>query len=973
MTDKNTISIIHQNIRSMRANFDYFIAEITSLQIYPDLIVLTEIWIKNNETIFYKIPNYNLLVSTNENQRAGGVAIYVKNDIFQEVECNNINFMTADILQINCKFCGTLFEVLAVYRLHNYTINSFVDELDIYLTTLLKQTNNLIVMGDLNIDLMNLMNFDIDRYRIVMASNGLESLCNVPTRVTEVSETCIDHLFVRLLNKSMVKCNAEVIKTQVSDHFMVVLRMCVTGEGGGRTADCADFPPKAAVKYRLCYDKLNNLLDTVDWSEIYKQSNACIAYDMFEHQLLKCIDASKVECKLPRKYKKLKPWMTNHICKLIQKRNNLYKKVKNRTSDIKLKSYYVNFRNKVRNSIKSVKLNYYKRKFSETSNTRAVWDTVNEITGQNIGKQPISLLINDEMVHDSKQIANEFNKYFLTVANKIGVSNIVPGNFQNLKYKNVYPQYTESKSIFIDPALPEDVVKIINSLKNGKSPGVDGISSTLLKHIYPGILEVFTFIINLSLSTGVFPDSLKKAVVIPIYKSGKSSTCSNFRPISLISTFAKLLEKIMKEKLLKFLNNNGFFSKNQYGFRSGLNTETALLDFTTNLANGINNGKCVSGLFLDIKKAFDTVNHTILLDKLNNCGVRGVALNWFTSYLDKRRQCVKVEDKFSDYGEVNCGVPQGSVLGALLFIIFINDLCGASLNGNVTTFADDTALCYVGNAWSDLENSINSDMEALCWWFSKNKLALSTEKTTYINFSLRGKIRFSKPILFKCLSCLSENVICNECTEIKSNDNIKYLGIILDSEMNWKLHLLKTKNKLISSIRLFYFLNKICPRNVLRSLYFALVQSRLEYGIICWGGTYKSSLMQLLTLQKMYIRVILRKSKFTHAFPCFCNLRILPLQSLYVYKVLNVFYLRSRALHSNQMLYRTKLRRADDFAVPKPSTTFYTKTFDFIAPRTFNKLPYQIKTIQNYKLFKNRLLKWLFEIEDVSFLLSIQT
>ncbi len=221
---------------------------------------------------------------------------------------------------------------------------------------------------------------------------------------------------------------------------------------------------------------------------------------------------------------------------------------------------------------------------------------------------------------------------------------------------------------------------------------------------------------------------------------------------------------------------------NQFGFREGLSTESALKHFMDDVYFGLNTEKKVSGIFLDIKKAFDTVDHRILLKKLYSCGIRGNVHSWFVSYLSKRKQVVKLGSIFSDFGYIKSGVPQGSVLGIILFLIYINDLCNANLKGNLTSFADDTALCYVEKSWTDIELAMNSDLEAIQWWFSNNNMLLSPEKTKYINFSLREEQEFNNDIIYKCVDCLCQNTIClNNCAVVLRTNSIKYLGLILDS------------------------------------------------------------------------------------------------------------------------------------------------------------------------------------------------
>lgn len=981
MANIKYVTIVHENIRSMRANFDSFLVEMSTWNSYPDIIALSEIWVKTNEAGFYNIPGYEQLMHANDSHRAGGVCIFYKTDYISIVQIEKPIFLSADILRIRIiVFSQTTFDIIVVYRLHKSAINQFVHELQNYLCSLRhnNENKNLILLGDCNIDLLTRSN-DVDNYRMTMASLGLESLINEPTRVTNISQSCIDHVFVRLENTSRTVCSAEVRQTQVTDHYMTVVRLGVgDGQGGcGRSAGCpsSPSPTHAAVRTRICYATLISLLSTVDWSVIRSQTDASIAYDLFETQLLTCIKACTFEVGgYGKNIKKLKPWITEHLCMRINKRNMLFKKVKQRPHDTHFRNYYFNFRNRLRNDIRLVKSSYYaKRLDSNSRNPKALWNTVKEITGQSVHVNSYNLNVDGEIISAPGLVANQFNKYFLSVVSEVVGDYSVNDEFTNLSCNRVFTDYHERRSFMLAPVSNQEVESAVKTLRNGKSSGIDGFGSDLLKVVYPTIKDVLTFLINLSFTTGTFPEKLKVAVVVPIFKKGVATECSNFRPISLVSVFSKVYEKIMKKRMLDFLNKTRFFSLNQFGFRLGLSTEVALLSFMDKVNNGLNDGKYVSGLFIDIKKAFDTVNHDILLNKLYNCGFRGMTYNWLKSYLSNRKQCVKINGILSEMGEISCGVPQGSVLGASLFIIFINDLCSARFNGAVTAFADDTAFCYVDNSLESAFNQMCNDLNSLNWWFHINRLVLSTEKTTYINFSLRQNKPFQRNLLYKCNNCLLRSTMCNDCSIIQPSTNIKYLGVILDHQLSWKLHVEKVKKSSIAKIRLFYFLQCICPQRVLRSLYFALVNSKLEYGMVCWGGTYLTNLKPLITLQKLFVRVILKKGRFQPSYPCFKELNILPIRSLFIYKVLKIVREESTNIIgiNKENRHEYTLRHEDRLLVPRPNLTFFTKTINFIAPRLYNSLPVYIKQSMRHRQYLKKLREWLLSYENTEELLNI--
>lgn len=261
-----------------------------------------------------------------------------------------------------------------------------------------------------------------------------------------------------------------------------------------------------------------------------------------------------------------------------------------------------------------------------------------------------------------------------------------------------------------------------------------------------------------------------------------------------------------------------------------------MLDFCAGIYDGFNKNKCVGGIFVDITKAFDAVDHELLLSVLWNAGFRGCSWLWFKSYLFNRSQCVKVKDNFSSLKTISCGVPQGSVMGPILFLVFINSLCCGPFKGSLTCFADDTALCYNSDSIISLKLDMQYDLDLLKMWFTFNKLTLSN-KTKYMFFSLSNKTYFIEDLYFKCVSCLSVGInhTCNKCLKIERVNSIKYLGLYIDSKCTWEEHLKNIEKYMLSSLRTFYLLRDICPVRILRMVYFSIINSKLQYGICCWG------------------------------------------------------------------------------------------------------------------------------------------
>lgn len=789
-----------------------------------------------------------------------------------------------------------------------------------------------------------------------MASNGLEPLVNEPTRI--ISNTCIDHFYVRVENKCKMQIHTKVEHLHITDHSMIVV--FITINDLGKISDAHRY-------YRVDYDKLKTSLENLDWSTVYTRLNASEAFDHFHYLLIKEISNNTKENFQRNCTKKLKPWMTSVICKKISFRKTLYIRMKKNPNDIRCQIQFKQYSKRLQKIIKETKRDFYISKFIEhKGNSKQVWKTINELTGQGkkINKK-ISLEIDGTLVeNDSFLIANTFNNYYMNVVDNLVASEMRPQNIDEFEERAQFSNSSEKSSMFLSPIMKEDIETVLKSLKVGKSPGIDKIGTFLLGRIFGSIIDVLLYIFNLSFESGVFPQKMKEAIVIPVYKKDSKMFPQNYRPVSLVIIFAKILEKLMKKRLLSYFNKISYISPRQFGFQFGTNTEKALLHYISSVQEGINNDRCVSGLFLDISKAFDTVNHKILIRKLHAAGIRGIVLDWFRSYLDQRTQVVRVNGVCSDKLNIKHGVPQGTVLGPILFLVYINDLCQGDFKGHLTSFADDTALCYIEERWEDVLESLNADLKMLKWWFLKNYMFLSVEKTSYLNFSLRGiPNSFEGLVKYRCSRCLFAASECKIfCSVIKYNQYVKYLGVFLDQGLNWKQQVNSLKLKLSKTLRIFYFVQNLCPVEVKRSLYCALVQSRMEYGLLIWGGIYLSRLKPIIMQQKRLVRIVMSKGWLEPSRPLFVSLKVLPLRHLFVYKVLRNFFVRSGNIPENENEFIKKLRNPRLVFVPKPKTTFFTKSISFLAPKILNRMPDALKDIRSVHLFNREAKNWLLSL-----------
>ena len=493
-----------------------------------------------------------------------------------------------------------------------------------------------------------------------------------------------------------------------------------------------------------------------------------------------------------------------------------------------------------------------------------------------------------------------------------------------------------------------EIIEIVKSLRSSSAAGHDKIPVWIVKNTIDLISEPICNFVNFSIETGIVPDQMKIARLIPIYKSGENNLFSNYRPISVLPIFSKILERVVYNRLMDYININQILFRNQYGFRKNHSTSLALISLYDKISAGFDANKHTVGIFLDLSKAFDTVDHAILISKLDHYGIRGLPLAWIQNYLSNKFQYVEYNGFCSLSNKIKCGVPQGSILGPLLFLLCINDLCNATEIGELILFADDTNLVYSHDNVSSFMSPINSELSMLNEWSQANKLSVNISKTNYIIFKPRQRKKI-----------FDFNLKINN-KEINRVNEVCFLGIILDENLSWKAHISHVAHKISKSIGIIYRSSFYLFKSPLRMLYYALVFPYLQYCITVWGSTYPTNLNRLVILQKRVVRIIDKQDFGVHTSPTFNELKILKLEDIYFFNLAKFIYKYKHNLLPDcfecplltvDQVHNYNTRNSKAFYVPSCRTNFRKFSVNYQGPMLFNTLNSDIRNSSSIYLY----------------------
>lgn len=931
-------------MRSIRNKIEEFEEFLQSID-YPEVVCLSETWCDESEIIGLKLHCYQLCdYFSRKFNRGGGVAIFIKEQYSGRIltcKCEKTE-LSFEYALTEIKLNESTISVCCFYRAPSSDPKIFIDKCENLLDELLSKNHPMFIVGDFN------FHFHEDRYDRntrsflnILSCYGFKKLINRATRIDSSGRgSIIDNIFTNIDCQNL---RSDIVTFELSDHKMQIVSFPVTIKNNNIQN----------YKLRRFFNNQDNLhyfkclLSSEKWQAIDNNQNFSNNFSYFYNAFLLYMDiAFPLQlCRNKPKNTNFKPWITNAIINEGILLRDIYRTAK-LSNNRDIWDRYNILKTIHANKISAAKTSYFSNIMHNSTNAaKTAWQIIRNHTNtkSNVNFSTPMFKPNGELI-DSSNLANEFNSYFIHSIKSIT---------ERLNPKPSYNQLTSNKnSMFLEPTSNTEILSYLQDISKKDSSGEDEIPYSLLVKVADSIVPILTVLVNQSFVEGLFPDTLKIAAIYPIHKKGDQTDISNFRGIALLSAFSKIFEKAFNTRLVRFINKHHIIKECQFGFQARRSTQDAIMALYRHILKNFENKNKLSCLLFDLTRAFETVKHDILLNKLCNYGIRGIPLDWIASYLKNRSQFVHIKNhsvsQKSFLGEVNEGVPQGSILGPVLFVIFINDIVSNDPNLFISLFADDTS--FVVNATNYQSLSANTteaylQMKNFC---DNNGLLLNDTKTEMILFS-------TKP-LDVSLSVKPGNV------RIKQKECVKFLGIQIDSRLTWKDQIMVLLKKLSTKCFVIWQLRNLVDIHTLKLYYFAYIHSLLSYCIVCWGNS--CHINEVFLSQKKIVRTMTSKNRFDSCIEIFKDLKIMTVYSLYIYKCL--LYVKN-----NPLIFNSRddfitsschdLRPNCNLSIPAHRLSTTAKGADQMCIKLYNKLPAYMKQTVNNISFKKQIKQFFLE------------
>lgn len=920
----------------------------------PLMVCLTETRVSDdiNDTELL-IDNYNYIRVNSENRHTGGILVYFKNDLQFKVINNKIYSSNTWNLTFSIQLLNEII-ISVVYHSPSMSDALFMDILQEIISDYV-ESKQFIILRDFNIDISK-NSYYSNKLQSMMGELGLKNYVPTFTRITNNSQTLIDLAF----SNEFLKCDVWD-SPKITDHEILSIELPKNQRNLnmqnyfiGRNYKKFD-----NIKFVKILTKMISKTDKSDDNNVNSLANHVIG--SIEQTLNQIIPLTKF--KIINKWKS-KEWFDDEIKALKNKKNKIYKIAKETTDNI-----YWNEYKKIRNNLSKL-IKQKKREYNDSTidknkkDGKKLWKHLKQIVSKKPKNSISKVKFDNKICDNNEDIADNFNKFFINSITEINDAILDSNQLKrdNLSVNDILTNDIDNDNedwCNFQKVNAKDLFEFVNKLEN-KACTEDGINAEIIKKAWPYIDDQFVELVNVSLQTGEFPAEWKNSVITPIQKVQNTINASEFRPINVLPTFEKILETVVYKQLIKYLEKNNILVPEQSGFRESHSCETALKNVLNEFKNNCDKKRKTGVTFLDFKRAFETIDRDKLINKLKKYGIKSNVLKWFKSYLSDRTQQVKFNNVTSSKRKTKYGVPQGSILGPILFLIYINDLKKVLKYCKCKMFADDTIIYYSSSNSMEIENKINYDLNNLSIWLKENMISLNVKKTKFM--------------LVRGVRASMTNEDCDikiENEHMESVGVIKYLGVMIDKHLNFKDHVNYIIKKIAKKVNFLFRIGDSVSALTRTIIYKSLIAPHFDYCSTIFLSIGETELNLLQKAQNRAMRAIIRCNKYT------------PIKQML--SALHFFNVRQRiALNTLIFIHKMKLRispsylteslknvgethsyntrQRNNIRIAKCNQTRTQHTLMYNGFKIYNDLPDNIKTTDNVNTFRRKAKEYVKEM-----------
>lgn len=946
-----TFSLLHINIRSLCNKIG--LIELLCQEKDPDFLCISEHWMCRDEAEMYRIQGYVKVCDFCRSECIrGGTVIYAREHLADH--CVIVKNVAHSSIELTYECSAIIFKnklcIICLYRSQKGDLDVFIERLSDTLGDIVgkRRCSHVIICGDLNIDSLT-KSASADYLSDIFSSYGLRSLISEPTRVAclangMMTRSALDYMVTNYSGDEVIMCDN--FQPGYSDHHAQLLAWVMdggSGVSGNSKAEKCEIRKINSVtitefaKLFTTHDALfTRFMDYVD-ANMYV-GNVDDVFGVFWDHLEWCFLAAFPLVKISKhRHRGFK------FSRSLRQRSEALKDLsllcRTFNSDV-LNNLYRSKKSEIKMMIDAEKKSYYAGLIESSDNySKTTWRIVNPPKEKS---NQLKIYHEGRLIEDASQVSELFCEYYSTV-----VAEKLDQHFQgDMSRDCTTAGRSNPESLFIAPVAADDIRTVVASLPERHSTGFDGIPIRLVRQCSDILAPLLAYMFNLSIFQGKFPNILKTAVIVPVPKKGDLHDITNYRPIALLSVFSKIFEKIMATNVTHFLNRFNLLNRSQHGFRAGHSTETATIGLVQHIYDKLDRNEYVIAMSFDLSRAFDTLHPGFFSEKISRLGLRGRINDWLVSFLENRRIKVRVGDKYSSLYPVDLGTPQGSVLGPLIFLLYVNDLPEHISEGNVFSYADDTTIVVSDSSPDGVCRKVSQVVEEFKHWCERNRLMINIDKTVFMKF--RNRLHQTFPTTL--------NIMGNQ---IEFSRFLRFLGSGIDCDLTWEQHIEQLAGKLNSAYYAITALKSKLDRGGLMGVYYGIFHSRLTFSIAVWGLSPHAQ--RLFVLQKRAIRLIFGLKSRQSCRETFRAYKILTMPCIYICRVLTHIHSHRAALVTHASVHDYNTRNNANFCLQQHSHTYYERSPIYSGIQLYNLLPNNLKDIHMLFKFKNKIRKFLTE------------